>query len=195
MTLYNQVGYVAVLDGSTGDVVQADALAGVNVFVSSITVELHKGFAYIAGTAGYIGDGIEYKLNGFPQVAYGDTDMLFARMHLKTMEWKYVRTIGGSNYDQLVTSTMDKKGNWYIGAVVLSTVIHDFTKRGETLDTDDGNYGKVVAQVIKGTGDVKSFHNFGGEVESGSRSYIQDIAIGKDGLYAVGSWSHYSLGP
>ena len=74
--------------------------------------------------------------------------------------------------------------------------MNDFGKRGQTLDTDNGNYNAVVAQVFKGTGDIKSFHNFGGELEEytvgtdtllTNLAYIQDIAVGMDGLYVVGS--------
>jgi hypothetical protein len=46
-----------------------------------------------------------------------------------------------------------------------------------------------VAQVSKRTGDIKSFHNFGGDFEIGNLTFIQVIAIGKDGLYVVGSWA------
>lgn len=181
------MGYVVVLDASTGDVLQADALAGEKAKAHPKTLELYKGFAYIAGAAEYIGTG-RYALNGFPLVASGGRDMLFARVHLKTMDWKYVRTVGGEGYDELQRSTMDRKGNWYVGGFVDSPLVLDFTKRGETLDTDNGNHDALVAQVVKGTGDINSFHNFGADSESNSRAYIQDIAIGMDGLYVVGSW-------
>jgi hypothetical protein len=189
VTLYPPVGYVAVLDGSTGNVLQADALAGLNAAVYPNTLELYKGFAYIAGATEYIGDGIEYELNRFPQVAAGEFDMLLARVHLKTMNWKYIRTIGGENFDYLSKSTMDRKGNWYVGGDVDSPFIDDFTKRGKTLDKENGNYFSLVAQVSKRTGDIKSFHNFGGDFEIGNLTFIQVIAIGKDGLYVVGSWA------
>jgi hypothetical protein len=199
---YLYVGYIAVLDGSTGDVLQADALAGDNTDVNPTTLELYKGFAYISGATFYNGNGTKYTLNGFPQRAYGASDMLFARVHLKTMDWKYVRTIGGEANDLLYASTMDSKGNWYVGGNVDSSIVNDFGKHGETLDTDDGSFNAVVAQVIKGTGDIKSFHNFGSELEeytvgtdtlSTNLAYILDIAIGKEGLYVVGSLS--SVGP
>jgi hypothetical protein len=107
VTLYPSVGYVAVLDGSTGDVLQAGALAGLNAVTVPYALELYKGFAYIAGATGYDGDGTKYTINGFPQVAYGQADMLLARVHLKTMDWKYVRTIGGEGFDYLSKSTME----------------------------------------------------------------------------------------